>query len=257
MISKYRNEWENLANVHTQFVFWITSSTSIVCETLATQSGIDVLLVDGQHGAFGVEEALNLVTACSRGSALSAVRISDSKAEAEVCRVLDAGARIIVCPMINNATSCHEFISHCFYPPQGTRSFGPYRHKMNKAYTFTPQSQNQLISPLAMIETREAVLNLDEILNVPHLSGIFIGPNDLALSYGFTPSSSPQGEVLAIIINIAARTRACGLIAGIFCSDIQIAQNMRNIGFNFIVFGTDVGMLLKNTSSQMSQLHKL
>ena len=98
----------------TQFVMWITSSTPTACEVFAQTSGADVLLIDAQHGAFGQDEALKLVTACASGKAECAVRVSDDSQAAEICRYIDAGATTIVCPMVNDAQACERFVQSCF-----------------------------------------------------------------------------------------------------------------------------------------------
>ena len=94
-----------------------------------------------------------------------------------------------------------------------------------------------------MIETTEALSNLDDILSVPGLAGVFVGPNDLAISLGFQPSSAPQDQPLVFeaVKTIAAKARAKGLIAGIFCVDPITARKMQELGFNFVSVGTDSG----------------
>ena len=104
-----------------------------------------------------------------------------------------------------------------------------------------------------MIETKSAVENLDDILSVENLSGIFIGPNDLGLSLGFQPTSSPQGEVLKTVLAIGKRARERNKIAGIFCSDLETAKSMANAGFNFVVYGSDLGFTL---AGSIEALHK-
>lgn len=239
----------------TKFVLWITSSTPTACEILASQTGVDVVLVDGQHGAFGMDEALALVTACARGTAQCAVRVSDSRADAEICRYIDAGAEYVICPMVNTKQACLEFVSHCFYPPQGTRSYGPYRHRLGKngkPSTFSVENANANVLPLAMIETKQAVENLRDILSVEHLSGVFIGPNDLGMSYGFAPTSSPSGKVLETIKYVLQETKKVKRIAGIFCTDSTIAKEMAHLGFDFVVFGSDIGLVVANAKQQLA-----
>ncbi|KAH9261605.1 hypothetical protein BASA81_000261 [Batrachochytrium salamandrivorans] len=234
-----------------QFALWITSSTPTACEVLGSQSGADVLVVDGQHGAFGPDEGLALVTACTRTSAKCAVRVSDWRAEAEICRYIDAGAEYVICPMVNSQASCEEFCRHCFYPPTGTRSYGPYRHRLG-GQPFSPTTANQRVVPLAMIETKLALGNLDEILQVESLGGVFIGPNDLGLSMGHAPTSAPEGEVLRAIHHVLARAQALGKRAGIFCTDAKTAKAMAGLGFDFVVFGTDLGLATAGAKLQLA-----
>jgi len=202
-----------------------------------------VILIDAQHGAFGHDEAIKLVAASSTGKATCAVRVSDDSQAAEICRYLDAGATTIVCPLVNDKKACERFVRSCLYPPMGDRSYGPYRHRVRFKDGFSPEKANKQVTTLAMIETKGAVDNLEEILSVDNLSGIFIGPNDLGLSLGFQPTSSPQGEVLRTIQTICRITREKGKIAGIFCSDVATAIKMKNEGFTFIVYANDLGLL--------------
>jgi 4-hydroxy-2-oxoheptanedioate aldolase len=97
-----------------KFVLWITSSTTTALEIFSQTSGADVLLIDAQHGAFGHDEGLKMVTACSTGKAECAVRVSDDSNAAEICRYLDAGATTVVCPMVNDREACQRFVQSCY-----------------------------------------------------------------------------------------------------------------------------------------------
>jgi 4-hydroxy-2-oxoheptanedioate aldolase len=135
----------------------------------------------------------------------------------------------------------------------GNRSYGPYRHRLLFQDGFTPDKANSKVLPLAMIETRKALDNLEEILSVENLGGVFVGPNDLGLSLGFQPTSSPQGEVLEAIRKICVSTRSKGKVAGIFCSDITTAIRMKNEGFNFVVYGSDLGLVVGASNQALGQ----
>lgn len=104
----------SLATARTKFVLWITSSTPTACEIFAQSSGADVILIDAQHGAFGHDEALKLVSAAALGKAECAVRVSDYMQAAEICRYLDAGATTIICPLVNDRNACETFVKSCY-----------------------------------------------------------------------------------------------------------------------------------------------
>lgn len=136
----------------------------------------------------------------------------------------------------------------------GIRSYGPYRHKGAIFKDgFSTDKANAKVTTLAMIETKQALENLNDILSVPNLSGVFIGPNDLGLSLGFPPSNSPSGEVLEHIKRIGKAARDRGKVAGIFCTDIATAIRMKNEGFNFIVYGSDLGFVNRGSQEALKQ----
>jgi len=219
---------------------WLSAAGPVLAETLARDcaAAADGVIIDHQHGAYGMDAALAVLAAVIGKAKHVVVRISEV-GDAETCKFLDAGATTVIAPMINTPEQCERFVHSCLYPPQGVRSFGPYRQKALIKGGFSLQAANAQCVPLAMIETKQALANLDAILAVPGLGGVFVGPNDLAISMGYAPSSSPQGAVLEAVALIAKRTRARRLVAGIFCTDAATCRAMQKLGFNFVSVGTD------------------
>ena len=115
---------------NTRLCVWISASGPVLAETLAREcaSTADCLLVDNQHGAFGTDAALQVLAAITGRVKHAAVRISEV-GDAETCKFLDAGASVVVAPMINTRADAERFVRACMYPPAGVRSFGPYRQK--------------------------------------------------------------------------------------------------------------------------------
>ena len=131
-----------------------------------------------------------------------------------IMRVLDAGAMGIICPMINTKAEAEALVRSGRYPPMGERSFGPFRAAQYGADYW--QKANEEILLFAMVETRQAVNNLEEILSVKGINGVYVGPSDLSLSMGKPPTLDPTDkEVLAAIDIIVKTTRKWGLIAGV------------------------------------------
>lgn len=242
-----------------KLVLWITSSTPRAVETLACESTADVVLIDAQHGAFGNDYALELIKSLSTavGATECAVRVTGDVSDAEVSKFLDAGATTIVCPMVNDRERCERFVSACRYAPVGRRSFGPYSTKQTRMLFgkmgFDVNKANAAVKTMAMIETKKALENLDEILSVEGLDGVFIGPNDLGLSLGFSPTSSPKGEVLETVLRICERTKAKGKSAGIYCSDPQTAKAMIKEGFDFVVVSSDLSLLVNGAKRVLAE----
>src|ERR1700745_3101973 len=112
-------------------------------------------------------------------------------------KLLDAGAYGVICPMINSKAEAEMLVGACRYPPRGARSFGPNRALLYGGADYW-QHANDEVLVFAMVETREAVKNLDEIVSVEGLDGDYVGPSDLSLSMGKTATLDPQDpEVLA------------------------------------------------------------
>jgi len=161
--------------------------------------------------------------------------------DAEIGKYLDSGADGVIAPMLNDAAASKALVHAALYPPLGVRSFGPYRQRFVEDFSLAKSNEDMLV--LAMIETAEAYKNLDSILDTPNLSGIYIGPCDLAISMGYPYSCSPSGPVLDAVLDICKRARAKGKIAGIFCLEVETAKRMLKAGFNFISVTTDSYLL--------------
>ena len=139
-----------------------------------------------------------------------------------IMKMLDLGVMGIIAPMINTKNECENFVSYCNYPPRGQRSFGPMRAQLIYGSDYHDNANDQIIS-LAMIETKEAVENIDEILSVPNLTGVYIGPGDMSSSYGLKPQFDVKEDpVYANIKMIAKKAMKNGKIAGIHNPEEQL-----------------------------------
>ncbi|MGS4820813.1 HpcH/HpaI aldolase family protein, partial [Raoultella terrigena] len=160
-----------------------------------------------------------------------------------IMQMLDAGAYGIICPMVSSAEEARRFVAACRYPPLGNRSFGPARALLYGGKDY-PQHANEQILTLAMIETRDGLKNLEAILDVEGLDGIFIGPNDLSLTLTGTASAESQHpEMLAAIDRVLTHTKAANKIAGIFCTSGPAAAARIAQGFTMVTPANDVMQL--------------
>lgn len=223
---------------------WCSGLSPTLVESWPVETGADFILVDAQHGAFGMDTTLSLIRALSpittQNGPKCIVRVTHVN-DAEICKYLDAGAHGLIAPMCNDASTCEAFVKGSLYPPLGVRSFGPYRQRFSPEFSLAKANEEVII--LAMIETAEAYKNLDSILDTPNLTGIYIGPCDLAISMGQPYSASPKGVVLETVLDICKRARAKGKMAGIFCLDAETAAFMVKSGFNFVSVTTDSQIL--------------
>lgn len=233
---------------------WLVASSGPQAEVVAAQ-GCDALVIDCQHGVYTTESMVAMLQAVAAAPApapAALVRVSECNA-AEITKALDAGAAGLICPMINSALEAEAFVRAARYPPLGRRSFGPYRSALG--WSGTPgdlcRKANQEVTLLAMIETSGALNELDAILGTEGLSGVFIGPNDLGLTLGFDPSSSPAGEVLETVEMIVTRAHAAGKKAGVYCADGQTARRMAALGFDLVNVGIDLAWAAQGVAAAL------
>ena len=149
--------------------------------------------------------------------------------------------------MISNVDDAESFVMSCRYPPRGNRSFGPARGLLYGGADYYPHADAEMLA-IGMIETAQGLDNLDQILAIEGLDGIYVGPNDLALALGCVPKSeSEEKVVIDAIAHICERTRAANKIAGIFCSSGEAAARRIREGFQMVTPGND-GALLGNAA---------
>ena len=220
---------------------WLSISSPYAAE-LAAHQGFDAATVDLQHGMVGFEGALGMFQAISATSAVPLARPSQND-PAEIMRLLDAGAYGIICPMISTAADAARLAGACRYPPVGRRSFGPARGLLYGGADYFAHANDEVLA-LAMIETAEALTNLDAILDTPGLDGVYIGPNDLALELGCPPRAEHDDpKVVGAVARIREGVARRGLIAGIFCSDGPAAARRVEEGFHIVTPGNDAMLL--------------
>ena len=134
-----------------------------------------------------------------------------------IMKLLDAGALGIVCPMVNTRTDAERLVHYASYAPAGTRSFGPTRAMLVHGADYVSQANDTVIT-LAMVETAEALGNVAEIAKTPGLTGVYIGPSDLALSMGHAPKLDPdEPAVVDAVKRILDACKGAGVRCGIHC----------------------------------------
>jgi 4-hydroxy-2-oxoheptanedioate aldolase len=227
---------------------WLSIPSGYAAEVVASQ-GFDSVTVDMQHGMMGFDSAVAMLQAVSITSATPLVRCPSLNTP-EIMRLLDAGAYGVICPSIDTPEMAEAFVAACRYPGAGTRSFGPARGLLYGGADYFAKA-NETILALAMIESQLALENLDAILDTRGLDGVYVGPNDLALSLGVAPSAQPAEEVERAIECIVKAVRQRGLIAGIFCSDGDTARRRLEQGFHLVTPGNDVNALASASTSRL------
>ena len=229
---------------------WIALPSPLAAEAMA-RAGWDSLTIDMQHGTADYADLLTLLPIIEKAGAAPLVRVPWLD-EAAIMRALDAGALGIIAPMIESAEDARRLVSACLYPPQGARSFGPIRARLARGDTYA-DTANAEVLPIAMIETRAAVESIESILAVPGLGGIYVGPADLSLSYGFAPGfDREEPEILKVLDAILAHCISVGLPCGLHCGSSIYAARMARRGFSLLTVSSDARVLESGTKTIVS-----
>lgn len=155
-------------------------------------------------------------------------------------RVLDAGAQVLIFPMVNSASEAAMAVAACRYAPLGTRSFGPVRSRMHLGAD--PERVNAEIACVVMIETPAAVDALEAIVTTPGIDGLYVGPSDFALALGHEVGTDDP-ELAAMIARIASVARKHGVAAGIHASNGAAGAAYCAQGFAFATICGDAALL--------------
>ena len=217
---------------------WIEIPSSYSAEVMAHQ-GWDSLTIDMQHGAVSQSDILQIFQAISTTEVVPMARLNWNE-PGQIMKVLDYGAYGIICPMVSNRSQAEKFVQACMYPPKGYRSFGPTRGFMYGGNDYVDHANDEILK-IAMIETKEALNELDKIMSTPGLDGVYIGPADLSLAIeekpGFDkPDDHPTYEKVLNILNYAKKNN---IVAGIHNATPEYAKKMINIGFQIVTVGSD------------------
>lgn len=229
---------------------WVSADSPYVAEVLS-RSGLDAVTVDAQHGMFGLDGAIALLQGVSAGPAVPMARCP-ALDPASIGKLLDAGAFGIICPAIDTVDDARALVAACRYPPVGERSFGPARGLMLGGPGYVRDS-TETVLVWAMIESATALDNLEAIVAVPGLDGVYVGPNDLALSLGEEPGSRELSPAVdAAVRRIAATAHAAGRFAGIFCADGAEAAVLIDAGYDLVTPGNDMAILRSAVQDRMA-----
>ncbi|MBA7468500.1 4-hydroxy-2-oxo-heptane-1,7-dioate aldolase [subsurface metagenome] len=161
-----------------------TASLASPVELLA-DAGFDFLLFDTQHSPVGIKELQHQLRAMKGKKAIPIVRVGDNYQD-QICYALDIGAKGIIVPMVNSKEEAEHVVRCCKYPPEGIRSAAGMRGEWGEFKDFTEymSAVNDELLIIPMVETLKALKNLDEILSVPGIDVLLVGPSDLSIALG-------------------------------------------------------------------------
>ena len=225
---------------------WLSLNNSFIAEAMGIM-GWDSITIDLQHGQNDYLSSIAMLQAIKNSSSIPLARVPWNE-PGIIMKMLDLGVYGIIAPMINDKNDCEKFVSYCKYPPIGQRSFGPMRAQLEYGSDYYKDANNNIVA-IAMIETKEAVENIDEILSVKNLDGIYVGPSDLSSSYGLPPGFDVKDNIVYDKIElIAKKAKQYNKIAGIHNGTTDYAKKMIKIGYSFVTISSDFRSM--NTHAQ-------
>ena len=237
---------------------WLSTDSPFVAEIMAAQ-GYDCLTIDLQHGFVGYDAARGMLQTMRASEVTPMVRVPWLD-PADIMKALDAGAYGIICPMVNTREEAEKLVSYVRYPPHGVRSFGPTRVNFSAGADYGQHADAEVLC-FAMIETAEAMRNLEAIVSTPGLDGVYIGPADLTL--GLTGRTYPTGfdreepEMIEAIKRVLQAAHNAGIRACLHNGSAAYAAKAVGWGFDLVTISNDVRLLAGAASASVAEARKL
>ena len=217
---------------------WLSSPNAVIAEVTG-RAGFDSVTIDLQHGLNDYQAALAMLQALAASDSTPMARVPWLE-PGIIMKLLDAGALGIICPMVDTRADAERLVHYANYAPVGSRSFGPTRAMLVHGADYAAKA-NDTVTTLAMVETAEALANVDSIVRTPGLTGIYIGPSDLALSMGHTPKLDPdEPAVVEAVGRILGACKDAGIRCGIHCLAASYAKRMLGMGFDLVTLASDI-----------------
>ncbi len=233
---------------------WLSIPSAFSAEVMAHQ-GFDSLTVDMQHGVVDYQVAVTMLQGISTTPVIPLARVPWND-PARLMKILDAGAYGVICPMVNTREQAEALVQACKYPPRGYRSWGPVRASIYAGTDYGDHANDDIIV-MPMIETAEALKNLDDILTVPGVDAIYVGPSDLSLALGCKPrldqTDAPVVEAQEQIVQACKRH---GVIAGIHNATAAYAVKMVAAGYQFVTLASDSRFLAAKAAEEVAVARK-
>lgn len=231
---------------------WMSLSSPIAAEALSLL-GFDWLLFDTEHSAVDLAQVQPLLQAASVGSASLAVRPAWND-KVLIKRMLDIGAQTLLVPFVQTAEEAAAAVAATRYPPHGIRGVagGTRASRFGLAADYFEKANSQ-IAVIVQVETAEALSRLEDIAAVPGVDGVFIGPSDLAASFGHLGNPGAQ-EVQAALKDAVTRLKAVNTPAGILATNSADAKRYRSWGYAFVSAAVDMGILVQGAAKVLKDV---
>jgi len=231
---------------------WVTLEAPSITE-IAGDMGLDWVVIDTEHGHLGFREVLEHVRALRGSETTPLVRIPEVS-EGGIKRVLDLGAQGILVPQVRTAADVRAALRWAHYPPVGERGVGGER-AVGWGLTLPEYvaTANDEVLVIPLIEHVEAARNLAEILAVPGIGAVQLGPADFSASAGYLGQWEGPG-VAEQLLAVKDATAAAGLACGVLARNLDELRCRRDQGFRFLGLGSDTALLIRGIRAARAAL---
>lgn len=223
--------------------------------TLLAQGGLDFVLIDNEHGPFGIETIADLSRGARAAGVTPIVRVPELS-YAHVAQPLDAGAQGIMLPRVTGRSQVEQVLEWMKYPPVGRRGAVLGRGHTNFGGGPLPEmlaALNQEAVLVVQVETREAVERLDEILSVPGVDAALVGPTDLSLALG-VPGQLESPVLAQAITQVLAGCQRHGVVPAIHTNDVQLTASWARKGMRMVSINSEAGLLMAGIRSAVTTI---
>ena len=230
---------------------WCSIPNAVTAEMMS-MNDFDSITIDMQHGLVDYQTALNMLQVISGSGKTPMVRVPWNE-PGIIMKSLDAGALGVICPMINTPEDAIEFVATTKYAPVGSRSSCPTRAMMIHGPNYHDEANDNIIS-LAMIETVEALGNVEKIAATEGLTGIYIGPSDLSISMGYKPGlDRTEPELIEAIQRIEKACIDNNIKVGIHCLSPSYLKDKLSNGYHLATLASDVRIYAEGISNKLKE----
>ena len=230
---------------------WLSVPSSFSAEIMA-HAGFDWVCVDMQHGLIEYAQMVSMLQGISSTGVTPLVRVPWNE-PGIIGKSLDAGALGVIIPMVNSPEEAQGAVAACRYAPQGRRSYGPLRASTHYGSDYYSRA-NAVVCCIVMIETRQAVERVDEILSVPGIDAVYVGPADLSVTLGLPPGAdNPDASFNDALRRIVESCQRHNVVPGI-AGNASTAPKRIQQGFRLVEVASDARLLAAGAAGALEQV---
>lgn len=248
----YTNHFKKKLKTEQQIGLWVGLADAYGTE-IAANAGYDWLLIDGEHAPSDLRTTLSQLQSIAAYPSQAVVRPPIGSVQL-IKQLLDIGAQTLLIPMVETVEQAQLMVKAVRYPPDGIRGVGAALARATRWNSIPDYYANahENICLLIQIESVEGIKNLDEILKIDGIDGVFIGAVDLSATMGYQGNPN-HPEVQKTVIDAIQRIRKAGKAAGILSTQHDVTQKYIELGTEFVAVGVDTSVLMNSLRELLSK----
>lgn len=218
-------------------------------------AGFDWVFLDSEHGPFDLETLHDMMRVGVREGLCPIVRVADLQYSL-IARALDSGAQGVLLPRVESPELLAQAVTWTRYPPLGVRGYGlggPHLGYARVTIADAIAHCNEHVMIVLQIETRTALERIDELLSVPHIDAVLVGPADLSVSLG-VPGDFDHPTFVAAVDKVREECERRGIAPGMHTRSIDMVKQWRGRGLRFLSCNNDIGMLYEKAVETVAAL---